>query len=108
MTVDLRLKDCSIVDIQSYLSTETIYDFYNDTERAISYITFVFHDPDSQEEYKKSFVEFKIDDEDYADFCSIANFFYGKGFAEMTKEDFIRAFEKELCATVVQEGVTRK
>ena len=108
MTVDLRLKDCSIVDIQSYLSTETKYDFYNDTERAISYITFVFYNPDSVEEYKRSFVEFKIDDEDFADFCSIANFFYGKNFTEMTKDDFIHTFEKELYATIVQEGVTRK
>ena len=92
MDILIKLKDCELTSIDSELDTEKIYDFYGEYENATQYIDFIF---DGKEK-----IGFKIKDEAYSDFCSIAGFFYQRDFSNMTKEEFIHNFKNELDADI--------
>ena len=83
MNILINLKDCDLTGIQSYLSTETMYDYYGDYSIPYQELTFMFSNGVN--------VDIKLG-EDTGDFCYIASFFYNRNFSDMTKDEFLDSF----------------
>ena len=86
MNIDLKLKDCTLVEMKSELGTALNYDYYGTSERATENITFIFDD--------ESCADFCDIDEYYGTFCYLANFFYKKEFSQYTKDEFLKEFSE--------------
>lgn len=88
MNIDLKLKDCILVEISSELDIETHYDYYGENPRPTENITFYFDDDVR--------AEFNNIGEDCGTFCYLANFFYMKDFSKYTRDDFLEAFSNHV------------
>ena len=102
MNIDLKLKDCTLVEIRSELDIETHYDYYGENPRPTENITFYFDDDVR--------AEFNNIGEDCGTFCYLANFFYMKDFSQYTRDEFLEAFsnhverEFRLCEPFWKQG----
>ena len=88
MNIDLKLKDCTLVEMKSELDTERHYDYYSEYDRPTENITFYFDDGVR--------ADFNDIDEDCGTFCYLANFFYKKDFSNYTRDDFLEAFSNHV------------
>lgn len=89
MEIILKLKDGKLTNMRSYLETNHVDDYYGGYDEAVQIMYFRF---DNGEE-----VHFENISEDYADFCYITSFFYGKTFEDVTIKEFCDSFAKYVC-----------
>ena len=82
----IKLKDGNLTNMMSYISTNRMYDYYDDYDAPVEVMFFRF-DNDTE----AHFDEIQVD---YADFCFIVNFFYGEVFTGMTIKEFCDSFAK--------------
>lgn len=86
MDLNLKLKDHTLIKIESELDTERVYDYYGDYDRPTQDIRFIFDDG--------MIVDFLSIRDDSASFTYLASFFYQKDFSEYTKDQFISEFSE--------------
>lgn len=86
MNIDLKLKDCTLVQIGSELGTRLIFDYYDDYWVPNETISFTFDDG--------TCVDFYEIDADQGCFTYIVSFFYKKDFSEYKKDQFISEFSE--------------
>lgn len=88
MNLNIKLKDCTLTDIESDIGTEKEYDWYGEICKAVVSINFIFSDGTD--------VCFNDIDSESGSFTYLANFFYQKDFSEYTKDQFISEFSEHV------------
>ena len=99
MNILIKLKDCNLTEIGSEMSCKTVFDYYGDYETPIQYMSFTFDN---------NITVYTVINNSDCDFCTVAGFFYGKNFGEMTQDEFIKSFLTEMDAEFISQSTRIK